>query len=120
MFGGWIVGQTVKKDRHMSKFLYLGLAVAAIGAWLGAAQPGHAAPGATLDAPAPGLVQQVDAGCYYWRHHHRYACGTHVRAPFTDVDVDGSTDVEAPFTSVHVGRRGTWVRAPFVDIFVPR
>ncbi len=104
----------------MSKFLYLGLAVAAIGAWLGAAQPGQAAPGAILDAPAQGLVQQIDAGCYYWRHHHRYACGTHVRAPFTDVDVDEGTHVEAPFTSVHVGRRGTWVRAPFVDIFVPR
>jgi hypothetical protein len=104
----------------MSKFLYLGLAAAVLGAWLSLPQPGEAAPSVILDAPAQGLVHKVDAGCYYWRHHHRYACGTHVRAPFTDVDVDGSTDVEAPFTSVHVGRRGTWVRAPFVDIFVPR
>ncbi len=30
------------------------------------------------------------------------------------------TSVWAPFTDVHVSRRGTYVRAPFVDLFVPR
>jgi hypothetical protein len=45
--------------------------------------------------------------------------GVHVREPFTAVDVDPGTHVEAPFASVHVGRYGTWVRAPFVDLFVP-
>lgn len=46
--------------------------------------------------------------------------GTHVRAPFASVDVDDGTHVEAPFTSVHTDRRGTYVRAPFVDLWIPR
>lgn len=45
-----------------------------------------------------------------------------VDAPFTSVETGryGRTDVDAPFTSVRVGRMGVWVRAPFVDIYVPR
>ncbi|MGA7545696.1 MAG: hypothetical protein WBW08_07700 [Methyloceanibacter sp.] len=38
----------------------------------------------------------------------------------TSVDVDRQTHVEAPFASVHGGGYGTWVRAPFVDLSVPR
>jgi hypothetical protein len=47
---------------------------------------------------------------------------TQVRAPFTSVDTSKSkgTQVQAPFTSVETDDRGTYVRAPFVDLFVPR
>ncbi len=104
-----------------NRFVYLGFAAAAIVAAGSLPQPGQAAPSARLNAPNHDqLVQRVDADEYYWRHHRRYARGTHVRAPGTAVDVDEGTHVEAPFTSVHVSRYGTWVRAPFVDIFVPR
>jgi hypothetical protein len=45
-----------------------------------------------------------------------------VRAPFAYVDArySGRVAVDAPFTSVLVGRRGVWVRAPFVDLYVPK
>ena len=47
-----------------------------------------------------------------------------VNAPFTDVRVGrkGSRDVrvKAPFTDVKVGKKGVRVRAPFVDIRIPR
>jgi hypothetical protein len=54
------------------------------------------------------------------RAHRRHV--TVVDAPFAYVETRGHrrTAVDAPFTSVRVGRRGTWVRAPFVDIYVPR
>ncbi len=47
---------------------------------------------------------------------------TQVRAPFTSVDTskDKGTQVQAPFTSVETDDRGTHIRAPFVDLFVPR
>jgi hypothetical protein len=80
----------------------------------------EAAPAAALDVWAkPQLLQLVDDGDKrYWRYPHGRS--VHVREPFTAVDVDPGTHVEAPFASVHVGRYGTWVRAPFVDLFVPR
>jgi hypothetical protein len=43
-----------------------------------------------------------------------------VQAPYTDVDVKGdNVHVEAPYTSVDVSD-GVRVKAPFVDIYVPR
>ena len=99
----------------------LALAGAAVAAGVSFAPQGQAAPAAVQRAPAQSqLVQRVDADAYYWRHHRRYARGTHVRAPGTAVDVEGGTQVEAPFTMVHTDRHGTWVRAPFVDLFIPR
>jgi len=103
-----------------NRSIYLGLAAAVIVAGLSLPQQGQAAPAVVLDAPAHAqLLQQVDSDRYYWRHH-RHGRSVHVREPFTSVDVDGGTHVEAPFASVHVGRYGTWVRAPFVNLFVPR
>ncbi len=44
-----------------------------------------------------------------------------VRAPFTDVDVEGKdVHVRAPFTGVDVDKGGVHVRAPFVDLNIPR
>lgn len=57
-----------------------------------------------------------------YRFHRRVYGGSYVRAPFTRVRTRGSrwTSVDAPFASVRVRPWGTWVRAPFVDLYVPR
>lgn len=44
----------------------------------------------------------------------------HVDAPFTHVETGRKVAVEAPFTSVYVGKRGRYVRAPFVSLWIPR
>ena len=101
--------------------LYLAIAAAGVALVLGLPGQGSAAPGMIIKAPAEaGLVQDVDYKKRRWRNYYRDEDGEHVRAPFTDVDVNGGTHVEAPFTGVHTNRYGTWVRAPFVDLFVPR
>ena len=57
--------------------------------------------------------------------HRRYASNydgvTVVDAPFTTVETGyrHRVAVDAPFTSVRAGHRGVWVRAPFVDLYVP-
>jgi hypothetical protein len=58
----------------------------------------------------------------YWRRRNRgYYDGYFVDAPFTRVERRGRrVAVDAPFASVRKGRYGTWVRAPFVDLYVPR
>ena len=71
--------------------------------------------GSDVVQPVGDSPQQVDE--YYDEDRD-----THVRAPFTSVDTDNRerTRVEAPFTSVDKGEDGTHIRAPFVDLFVPR
>lgn len=56
------------------------------------------------------------------RNWHRHNGDTVVDAPFTYVETGyhRRVAVDAPFTAVRVGRRGVWVRAPFVNLFVPR
>jgi hypothetical protein len=87
-----------------------------------------AVPASVSAAPAPVVKPNVnaelvqDAGYEgkrrWWR---RDADGQeYVRAPFTSVETGKRTNVEAPFTSVQKDRAGTWVRAPFVNLFVPR
>lgn len=57
------------------------------------------------------------------RHRHYgkryYRRGHIVDAPFAYVESGRRTYVEAPFTTVYVGRRGRYIRAPFVDLFIP-
>jgi hypothetical protein len=59
---------------------------------------------------------------YERRHYRRYKGRSYVRAPFTRVETRGyrRTSVDAPFASVRVRRHGTYVRAPFVDLYIPR
>jgi hypothetical protein len=61
------------------------------------------------------LVEPVRDRRHYDRDH-----GTHIWAPFTDVDTREGTYVRAPFARVYSDRRGSYIRAPFVDLFVPR
>lgn len=53
-------------------------------------------------------------------HRRWYRPHRHVDAPFTHVETGRRVIVEAPFASVYVGRHGRHVRAPFVDLWVPR
>ena len=104
-------------------FAYLSVAVAAASALVAGLPAAHAAAfGSMLRAPAAsGLVQPVgDAGTY--PDDYDDGSDTQVRAPFTSVDTNKQqgTQVEAPFTSVQTDDRGPHVRAPFVDLFVPR
>lgn len=63
---------------------------------------------------------------YGWRRNHRrnhrYDGPVVVDAPFTYVETGyrRRVAVDAPFTSVRVHRGGVWVRAPFVNLWVPR
>lgn len=56
------------------------------------------------------------------RHHDRYDGDDDVvvDAPYTHVEHGGRVVVEAPFTSVYVGRYGSRIQAPFVDLWIPR
>jgi hypothetical protein len=83
----------------------------------GTAGPLSASQGASSQESA---VQPVHDG--YWRRRHRdYYDDYYVDAPFTRVERRGRrVAVDAPFASVRKGRYGTWVRAPFVDLYVPR
>ena len=96
----------------------LGLAAAFVAATSFTPMPGSAAPLVVLDTPAHASdVQSVDYKRRYWRHRNS---DVHVRAPFTSVDTSRDTWVAAPFARVYSGSYGTYVRAPFVDLWVPR
>jgi hypothetical protein len=87
----------------------LGLAAAVLAAIALAPVPGSAAPLTVLAKPAD--VSQVQAAGYYKRRYWR-------RDRY--VEPRGETYVAAPFARVYNGRYGTWVRAPFVNLWVPR
>jgi hypothetical protein len=104
----------------------LALVMAAGLAFPGAADAGPLA-SARATATTSSAVVRVhdtwDGDRDYRRHYHRrYKSRSYVRAPFTRVETRGYrwTSVDAPFASVRVRRHGTWVRAPFVDLYVPR
>jgi hypothetical protein len=100
-----------------NRSLCVGLAVVGFALVLGLPSAGSAAPGPILTTAAAELVQPVD---YDGKRRWRYRNGTHVRALFASVDSDRDTYVAAPFARVYSGRYGTWVRAPFVNLWVPR
>jgi hypothetical protein len=88
----------------------LGFAAAVLAAIALAPVPGLAAPLTVLTKPAE--VSQVQEVGYYkrrWWRRDRY-----------DDDTRRETYVAAPFARVYNGRAGTWVRAPFVNLWVPR
>jgi len=87
----------------------LGLAAAVLAAIALAPVPGSAAPLTVLAKPAD--VSQVQAVGYYKRRYWR-------RDRYEDTRRE--TYVAAPFARVYTGRAGTWVRAPFVNLWVPR
>ena len=51
------------------------------------------------------------------RHHHREHS---VEAPFTEVETGRRVVVDAPFAHVTVDRHGRHIRAPFVNLWIPR
>ena len=104
-----------------------GAAVALLGALsLSQAQAGSLQGSVAKIPSTTGPVVLVDGDWddddWEYRRYRRYYRGSYVRAPFTRVETGyrGRVAVDAPFASVRTGPRGTWVRAPFVNIFVPR
>lgn len=55
---------------------------------------------------------------YSGRYYHRRT--RVVEAPFTYVESGRRVLVEAPFATVYVGRHGRYIRAPFVNLWIPR
>jgi hypothetical protein len=94
----------------------------ACGALLAVSLPAAAGPisAAQGESAHEGAVELVRDG--HWRRRNRgYYDDYYVDAPFTRVERRGRrVAVDAPFASVRKGRYGTWVRALFVDLYVPR
>ena len=69
-----------------------------------------------------GVVLAAEPDSAHARHHrHNHRQAVVVVAPFTHVETRrfARVAVDAPFASVRVGR-GVHVRAPFVNLWIPR
>ncbi len=55
-----------------------------------------------------------------WERRRRHHRERYVVAPFTDVETGRRVVVDAPFAHVTVDRHGRFIRAPFVNLWVPR
>ena len=103
----------------MTHYSYL-LGVAAIGFGLAAfSTQASAAPAQAAKIETKTSFVQM-AGYKKRRTYYRDYDGEHVRAPFTSVDTGLGTHVDAPFATVHTDGRGTYVRAPFVNLWIQR
>ena len=85
----------------------------------------HSLGGRVTISKADGTVVRVHEGGHRWgnrRYHRHYDRDVVVDAPAAYVDTRGHRRVwvDAPFAAVRVHPRGVWIRAPFVDIYVPR
>lgn len=92
-----------------------------------ASLPAAAVPFASRSALAPIAGDAGIVHVHYKRgdvRYHRAKRHRHhdhvVDAPFTRVRSGRRVEVDAPFTAVTVTRHGRHVRAPFVDLWVPR
>lgn len=109
----------------ISRSLFVFLAVALATPLSTAASAGSLSR-AQVKVPAPhGTVTYVGyKKSRHWENQRRYdRANVVVEAPFTYVETRRRhryVAVDAPFTSVRVHGRGVWVRAPFVDLYVPR
>lgn len=71
----------------------------------------------TALAASPAMAHRTKT----WHRWHSAHTVT-VDAPFARIATrrHTATAVDAPFTAVRSDRRGVWVRAPFVNLYVPR
>lgn len=87
---------------------------------------------ALASASSDGVIKvhskNVHSKRHYHKRHHKHAYKHHrrhriVEAPFTRVETRHryrrDVLVDAPFAFVAVNRHGRYVRAPFVDLWVP-
>ena len=92
----------------IGRILSVCLGAAGFAFLIGTAAPASAGPG-VVATPQAGTALVQEAG--YYRRRWR----------FRDDGYSGrETFVAAPFARVYSGRYGTWVRAPFVNLWVPR
>ncbi|MCB1485550.1 MAG: hypothetical protein KDJ17_11735 [Hyphomicrobiaceae bacterium] len=106
----------------MTCLIYRGFAAAAFAAATVVALPAPSN-ASTISAAAngvsaPSAVVKVHSRRYKHRHDRDYE--RHVDAPFTHVETGRRVVVDAPFAFVHVDRHGRYVRAPFVNLWIPR
>lgn len=59
-------------------------------------------------------------GRWQRRRHHHHGHDHTVDAPFTHVETGRRVVVDAPFAHVTVDRYGRHIRAPFVNLWLPR
>lgn len=113
-----------------SKTKYLTLIAAFVAAAL-SVTPASALPApkrhALASASSDGVIN-VHNKRHYHKRHHNHAYKQHrrhriVEAPFTRVETGHhyrrDVLVDAPFAFVAVNRHGRYVRAPFVDLWIP-
>lgn len=116
---------TARLSRAAGASLALAGAIAMSGAPASAAPLGGHRAWAGHDGRAVTLVSDDwDDHRRHRRHYRDHDDGDDhvVDAPYTHVETGygGRVAVDAPYASVRVGRRGVWVRAPFVDLYVPK
>lgn len=120
----------------VSRLKFLNASAAAVAAFLACAAPALAvsAPSrpALAGASNNGIIKVHSKDKHHSksakRHAHRNGYKHHrrtrvVAAPFTYVEKGYGRRgvlVDAPFAFVRTGRRGRYIRAPFVDIWIPR
>jgi hypothetical protein len=109
-FAGLAGAKLVKETLMRIRSVALALVAACLAFIVSLPAPVLAGPGvaAVPDVATP-LVQEAG----YYRRRWRYRDGPYV-------DSRKETFVAAPFARVYNGRYGTWVRAPFVNLWVPR
>jgi hypothetical protein len=91
-----------------NRSLYLSLVAAGFAFLVGQSAPASAGPGVVVKpSVATELVEQAGYYNRRWRYRNNNYSGR-------------ETFVAAPFARVYSGRAGTWVRAPFVNLWVPR
>jgi len=104
----------------MTRLIISGFVAAFFAAAMFLPAPASAGP-AGLAKPAAETALVQEAGWRRGRWWRSNGYDTDVEAPTTSVRTnDAYMDVEAPLTSVRKGPRGTWIRAPFVNLYVPR
>ncbi len=102
-------------SRSLATALIAGAAAAVLPAGADAAPVGAGA----KNVSASSEVVKVHTRKHKHRHYRRYD-ERHVDAPFAHVETGRHTVVDAPFTTVYAGRHGRYVRAPFVNLWIPR
>lgn len=76
--------------------------------------------GVSAAAPAKHYVSEKSDSAVVKVHRRHEGRNRIVDAPYTHVESGRHVAVDAPFTTVYVSRRGRYVRAPFVELWLPR
>lgn len=108
------------------RMISLGLALAMpLAAWPSLAEAGGLAPAARVNPIEMSLPKSIVVPVHSRRYRHTHSATAArrssrvVHAPFARVETGRRVVVDAPFAHVYRDRRGRYIRAPFVNIWVP-